>query len=240
MKANYSAIPLAVLLIGFAIPGRAADAPAGGLVGHWKFDEPDGAKAIDSSGNGHDGVLHDAKRSVGWVGGAVECGQDALVEIPYAEQLDQFDAGITVSAWVKRSADNTWNTVVSREVKDGPSEYFGLAIVKNRALFSVDPDGAHYQNIKSDEDLPVGEWIHLAGTYNNFEFKLYVGGHLVKSAPCAIPFKFADRNPLIIGGNTNTQGRKWVDCFHGSLDEVRLYRRALTAEEIAESASRKP
>ena len=47
---------------------------------------------------------------------------------------------------------------VSREVKDGPSEYFGLAVFKNKALFSVDADGAHYKNIKSDEDMPAGEW----------------------------------------------------------------------------------
>jgi len=30
--------------------------------------------------------------------------------------------------------------------------------------------------------MPVGEWIHLAGTYDNATFKLYVNGRLVKSA----------------------------------------------------------
>ena len=122
--------------------------------------------------------------------------------------------------------------ILSHEVKDGTSEYFGLAVVKNKALFSVDPDGAHYQNIKSDQDMPVGEWIHLAGTYDNATFKLYVNGRLVKSASCAIPFRFLDQNPIIIGGNTNTQGRKWVDCFHGRIDEVRLYHHALSGEDV--------
>ncbi|MSU33782.1 MAG: hypothetical protein EXS36_01470 [Pedosphaera sp.] len=65
--------------------------------------------------------------------------------------------GLTVSAWVNRTADATWNTSISREVKDGPSEYFGLAVVKNKALFSVDADGAHYKNTKSVDDMPVGE-----------------------------------------------------------------------------------
>ena len=123
--------------------------------------------------------------------------------------------------------------ILSHEVKDGTSEYFGLAVVKNKALFSVDPDGAHYQNIKSDEDMPVGEWIHLAGTYDNATFKLYVNGRLVKSAPCTVPFRFADQNPLIIGGNTNTQGKQWVDCFHGRIDDVRLYSRVLREDEIS-------
>ena len=203
-----------------------------GFVAHWKFDEASGAQVTDGSGGKQDGKLLGAVRVAGKFGGAIECKQDALIEVPHAATLDDFKSGHTVSAWVKREADATWNMIISREIKDGPSEYFGLAVVKNKALFSVDGAGAHYKNIKSDEDMPVGEWIHLAGTYDNKEFKLYVNGRLVKSAPYTVPLQFADTNPLIIGGNTNTQGRKWVDCFHGLIDEVRLYHRALRDDEI--------
>lgn len=178
-------------------------------------------------------MLRGATRAAGKFGGAVECGKDALVEVPHSSALDDFSQGITISAWVNRAADDTWNTVVSREIKDGWSEYFGLAVVKNKALFSVDGDGAHYQNIKSDEDMPVGEWIHLAGTYDNATFKLYVDGRLVKSSAYAIPLKFADQNPLLIGANTNTQGKQWIDFFHGRIDDVRLFNRGLSEKEIA-------
>jgi hypothetical protein len=104
----------------------------------------------------------------------------------------------------------------------------------------VDPDGAHYRNIKTTEDMPVGEWIHLAGTYDNTEFKLYVNGKLVASAACSIPFSYQDENPVIIGGNTNNKGKTLVDCFRGRIDEVRLYNRALTAHEVAELCGAKP
>ena len=56
----------------------------------------------------------------------------------------------------------------------------------------------------------------------------------VKDGPCAVAFQFADTNPLIIGGNTNTQGKKWVDCFHGLIDEVKLFNRALAEKEVLE------
>jgi hypothetical protein len=141
---------------------------------------------------------------------------------------------------VNRRADSTWNTIVSREISDGTSEYFGLAVVKNKALFSVDPDGAHYQNIKSDEAMPVGEWIHLAGTYDNTAFKLYVNGSLVKSSPCTGTFQFQDQNPLLIGGNSNNQGKTWLDCFHGRIDEVRLYDRPFSDREVAALSSMIP
>ena len=209
-----------------------AETPANVLVAVWNFDETSGEQVKDSSGQGHHGMLRGATRAKGKFGAAIACQQDALVEVPHTASLDQFQDGITISAWVNRAADATWNTVLSREVKGGTSEYFGLAVVKNKALFSVDPDGARCANIKSDEDMPVGEWIHVAGTYDNATFKLYVNGHLVKSAPCAIPFRFQDQNPLIIGGNTNTQGKKWLDCFHGRIDEVRLYHQALSTEVV--------
>ena len=213
---------------------QAAETPSSGLVAHWTCDEASGAQVTDSSGGKHDGKMLGAVRVAGKFGGAIGCKQDALVEVPHAASLDDFKNGFTVSAWVKRDTDATWNMIISREIKDGPSEYFGLAVVKNKALFSVDGDGAHYKNIKSDEDMPVGEWIHLAGTYDDQEFKLFVNGRLVKSAPYKVTFQFADKNPLIIGGNTNTQGKKWVDCFHGAIDDARLFNRGLTEKEVSE------
>jgi hypothetical protein len=41
-----------------------------------------------------------------------------------------------------------------------------------------------------------------------------------------------DQNPLIIGGITNALGEGWVDCFHGLIDEVRLYNRSLSDTEV--------
>lgn len=204
-----------------------------GLVAAWNFDEMKGDQVKDSSGRGHHGVLRGAKPAEGKFGGAVECTKDAVVEVPHKPSLDDFKQGISIAAWVNRTADDSWNTVVSREIRDGWSEYFGLAVVKNKALFSVDGDGAHYQNIKSDEDMPVGQWIHLAGTYDNSAFKLYVNGRLVKSSAYSIPLTFSDQNPLLIGGNTNNQGKQWLDCFHGRIDDVRLFNRSLSEKEVA-------
>jgi|GEM_PF-966534 len=222
---------------------RAAESSTRSLVAAWNFDETTGDQVKDISGHGHVGTLCGAKRADGKFGRAVECSQDVLVEVPHAAALDDFKDGITVSAWVNRGADSSWNTVISREIRDTWSEYFGLAVVKNKALFSIDPDGAHYLNIKSDEDVPAGEWVHLAGTYDNGMLKLYVNGRLVKSAPWSGTLKLSDTNPLIIGGNSNSQGKKtdrwgaWVDCFHGRIDEVRLYNRPLTDPEVLQIMS---
>lgn len=233
MKRTILKLALVALVAGAALIAKAADVPSAGLIGCWNFNEADGVQVMDSSTGDHHGKLRGAVQvAYEKFGRVIDCKKDALVEIPHAASLDQMPEGLTVAAWVNRRTNTAWNTVISREVKDGTSEYFGLAVVKNKALFSIDPDGAHYQNLKSDVDMPVGEWIHLAGTYDNAEFKLYVNGQLVKSAPGSGPFRFQDQNPLLIGGNTNNKGQTWLDCFHGMIDEVRLFNRALTEPEI--------
>jgi len=237
---RFTSLSILVVFVALGTATRctaAAQSPAQGLVAAWSFDETSGDRLQDASGHSLHGVLRGATRAAGRSGAAIECRQDALVEIPHARALDDCRDGLTVSAWVNRTADTNWNTIISREIKDGWPEYFGLAVVKNKALFSVDGDGAHYQNIKSDADMPVGEWVHLAGTYDNKELKLYVNGRLAKSATYVVPFKFADTNPLLIGGNSNSQGKSWVDCFHGRIDEVRFYNRALAGLEILQIAS---
>ena len=100
---------------------QAAETPSSGLVAHWKFDEESGVQVTDSSNGKHDGKLLRAVRAAGKFGGAIECRQDALVGVPHAATLDDFKNGLTVSAWVKRDADATWNMILSREIKDGPS-----------------------------------------------------------------------------------------------------------------------
>ena len=230
-------ILISISILGLCLDASllAAETPADlskGLIGYWRFDEATGDQIKDSSGDANHGALQGAVRAVGKFGGAIECKKDALVVVPNSGSLSQMKEGITVAAWVNWATNSSWNMIVSREVKGGTSEYFGLAIVKNKALFSVDPDGAHYKDVKSAKDMPPGEWVHLAGTYNNAEIKLYVDGRLVKSDALAVPFQFQDQNPLVIGGNSNNECKSWVDCFYGLLDEVRLYNRPLSDAEI--------
>ncbi len=155
-----------------------------------------------------------------------------ILQVDYQPVLDSFPKGITVMAWIKKDTASHWNTIVSREIGSGWSEYVGLAVHHNKALFSIDPDGKNYRNVKSDESLLPGIWYHLAGTFDNETIKLYINGKLTKSRFCQSPIRFQDKNPLLIGGNSNDQNHSLVDCFIGSIDEVRIYKRALSLPEI--------
>jgi hypothetical protein len=74
--------------------------------------------------------------------------------------------------------------------------------------------------------LPVNNWSHLAMTYDGSTLRLYVDGTQVSSR--AITGNIAaSAQPLRIGGNA-----VWGEYFKGLIDEVRIYRRALTPAQI--------
>jgi len=202
------------------------------LVAYWSFDHATATLVPDQSVNGLNAINKGAVPVEGKVGKALEFDGKSVLQVDYQPILDDFQNGITVSAWIKKDTASNWNTIVSREIGIGWSEYIGLAVHQNKALFSVDPDGKSYQNIKADEPTQPGVWVHLTGTFDHETYKLYLNGKLIKSAVCKSAFQFSDQNQLLIGGNTNNQNQSLVDCFKGTIDEVRIYKRALSLPEI--------
>ena len=75
-------------------------------------------------------------------------------------------------------------------------------------------------------------WVHLAGTYDGSQLRLYVNGVQVASMPGTGPFA-AETNPVVLSGNGNDDPRTVSEFVPGQLDEVMLYRRALGPDEIA-------
>jgi hypothetical protein len=156
----------------------------------------------------------------------------SVLEVEYNPVLDNFSKGITISAWIKKDTASGWNTILSREIDSTWSEYMGLAVFKNHALFSIDINGKSYINIMDTDTIAPDKWTHLVGTYNNDTLKLYINGKFIKSGVSRGPISFSDKNPVLIGGNTNNKNLTLVDCFNGCLDEIRIYNRALNENEI--------
>jgi len=69
-----------------------------------------------------------------------------------------------------------------------------------------------------------GVWYHVVGTYDRQHVKIYINGKLRGSAA---------RTEAIQSTGTNTVVGFWNnEYFQGFIDEVRIYNRALSAEEI--------
>ena len=81
----------------------------------------------------------------------------------------------------------------------------------------------------SPQAVPVGEWVHVIATHDNRVMRLYLNGRLVGSLdrPGAL---VSSGNRLCLGAYSPGDP---AHAFQGVLDEVRLYDRALTPEEVA-------
>jgi hypothetical protein len=86
--------------------------------------------------------------------------------------------------------------------------------------------GGTTQHVDGSGPEPVGRWTHLAVTYDGATYRLYIDGREASSRPASGRI-LRTGDPLWIGGN-----EPYGEYFRGVIDEVRVYRRALTAGEV--------
>ena len=204
-------------------------ADTGGLVAAYGFNEGSGTSVSDLSGAGNSGVAAGTAWSgSGKYGTALSFnGTSSTVTIPDSSSLD-LSSGMTIEAWINPTAlgadASSWRTVVLKEQPAG----MAYALYANNG--SARPTGqvniGGEQSAAGVAQLPLNTWTHLAVTYDGASLKLYMNGLQVafKAQSGSI---LGSSGPLRIGGNA-----VWGEYFAGLIDEVRIYDRALSREEI--------
>ena len=199
-----------------------------GLVGSWHFNEGSGTTAYDSSGRGNDGTLVNGPI---WVDGKygkalrfdgvddyVDCGNDASLKTP---------SGNTVEAWVYFNDVNNAATLISKD-DDTNRDYLISLPTAGKLRAHIRTTGG-FRHIDFISSVTTGKWYYVAQTYDGSVLKLYINGTLDKSGTF--------NESIVTTGAKLTIGRrecnKWgYQPLNGLIDEVRIYNRALSAEEI--------
>ena len=144
---------------------------------------------------------------------------------------------MTVAAWIYLDQMNTdFATAISRQMGTGFGQQYHLSInaMQQGAFYITSPAKLAY--LTSPSTVPLQTWIHLAGSWDGSEARLYVDGTEVATAEVDGPLA-AETNPVVLGGNGNGPARTVSELVPGRLDDVMLYRRALAPDEIARLAS---
>jgi RNA polymerase sigma factor (sigma-70 family) len=223
-------------------PAAAIDVGAG-LVGHWSFDDLSGsAAARDLSGRGHDCLLRAIDGPEAWVpgraGGAVALGTKGWLECPQPAAVGRGPVALTVALWINRQRPHTASTLVDRSFGPGAKAYFHFALRGNTLqLWS----GLWSRTTTYElESLPAG-WVHLAFTHAGRTTKIFVDGALVAQrddTPVKSPGTMTSA-PVVVGALVKDAARPWQH-LDGAIDELRLYDRAVSNDEIAALASLVP
>ena len=221
-----------LLLTGPAV--SAADKPVAldndpNLAGWWKFDEAAGKTAADSSRHKRDGVLHgelsfDKCSAPGKTGEAIQLdGKDSRIEIKDYKGVTGTRPR-TVAAWIKTAA-------AKGEIVSWGTEDFGQMFTFGhiRGRIGVTPNGGYlYMNRETNDD----KWHHVAVVVRKAELpnlhddvSLYLDGEPAEIHDIGL----LDLWPIQTGDKLNVRiGRG----FAGSLDDLRIYDRPLSDEEI--------
>lgn len=203
---------------------RGGDEP--GLVAWWAFDEDDSCPVIfDWSGHRRGGMLRSIHRVKGVDGNALDCqGGCALAT---ADPAFSVAKELTLECWVKTDQaklPNNW--MINRVYGGATSSGYRLGVVQGKPCFEV-PLTSFSHHLTANVDLPVGRWVHLAGTFDGKMLRIYVDGRECGSVARPGPLKPNSHN-ICLG----SYAERHAACFRGLLDEVKLYDRALSPAEV--------
>ena len=201
-----------------------------GLVAHWTFDEGSGATLGDSSENMNDGILQGGPVWVeGQIKGALSFnGSSDYVEIQNSASFDSITEQVTLCAWIKVNNFINWAGVVGKGT-GSPSPWnmqiWGDGSLRTFPNWNSGPGpGATNSNGKMSTDV----WTHGAITYDGSTVRLYINGEEDHAVNNAFTFQPSSQNTHI--GVDFPGGDEYFD---GSIDDVWVFNRALSAEEVA-------
>ncbi|MFJ3529978.1 LamG-like jellyroll fold domain-containing protein [Streptomyces sp. NPDC090132] len=193
--------------------------------GSWSLDENKGTKAADGGPNRKDLTLSEGTSwTAGVHGSALKFdgeGQYAETDGPVVDTTGDY----TVSAWASLDAlPGNYATIVSQ---DGRRQENPFYLQYGQGGFAFSTPGAHRARLESKPEL--GQWYHVVGVRSGDEIKLYVDGKLAATAPAGS----AD----VSSGALSVGRAKWsggnTDFWNGSIDNVKVYDKALTADEVS-------
>jgi len=205
-----------------------------GMVSYWPLDDGSGTTASDVVDANPGTLVNGPVWVQGQVDGALSFdGIDDYVIVPDADNLD-ITGAITVEAWIYPNtvtASSDWRAVVYKLHAEGADKGgYGLLVKTDQSevYFFTEAGGVCF----AGADLTLDAWNHVVGTYDDAgNIAIYVNGEYKDGGNFPGYAPYATDRPLYIGGNPDDDGFAPYE-FDGLIDEVVIYDRALTADEV--------
>jgi hypothetical protein len=216
---------------------------ADGLVAHWALDEGGGTIAGDASGNGHDGQLTGgAWFADGQFGGGLRLTAGDTVAVP---GFPAATPSWSVSLWIRMSNEqmafnnnDIFTSILSTENSRSAGWQINIdkRLAQPRFVFSYwSPPLMEYIGVECS-CVDSGGWVHLAATVDvsSDRITLYRNGTVADQE--TRPSDIVPGDATLYFGRWNLDGR----FLHGDLDDIAIWQRALTPEEVTALTTQPP
>jgi hypothetical protein len=205
------------------------------LVAHWTFDETQGSTVYDSSGTNHGTIYGNPTRTAGKVDGALYFdGIDDYIDIP--DDVSLRPQYITMSAWIKTAIKKDNEILLKSRNSDAYYEQYALYVSSNGIASgsikrnSEGRPGIGWHICSGHTILNSTDWYLVTSTWDGSIMKTYINGQL-DGINDSVPSGSIDN----YAGGTLRIGMSWSHVpvrFQGIIDDVRIYNRALSSDEI--------
>jgi hypothetical protein len=222
----FKALFCSLLLLGIVLTNGANADISDGLIGWWMFDEGTGTTVADSSGAGHDGFFVDSTPEwvPGMYGTALEFDGTDKVEIPDHADFHLTNA-MSVTLWMQPAGEQASSAKLFIKQKSGQYPYSLQYDDTGQGLFATVNASTRYDTAPHIPDFP-GDWAHICFTYNGSILILHKDGEEVASVNTSGQIQ-QNNLSLSIGCRLD-----YAQNFNGIIDDVRLFNRELSPDEI--------
>ena len=201
------------------------------LVAHWKFDEGSGPVAYDSVGINH-GIVYGPAWVEGADNGALDFdGMDDYVEVSDSDVLDITDK-ITLSAWIKPDSISGIQFVVTKWGIDDIDCSYGLRLEDADVRFFLVNGSSMTAKTYTDLTVSQNDWSYITATWDGQTMRAYLNGTVSDQNEIFVAGINVTDEPVSIGFNPGAGDGAGGGYFNGTIDDVRIYDRALTDVEI--------
>jgi len=201
-----------------------------GLVGYWSFNEGTSTVALDYSGNKNKGTLVNGPA---WVNGKrgkalnFDGVNDFVDANPSNGNNLDISGPLTVTAWVKTNSLGTFQTIISKHTGGSNANYLIWIENQNRFQTYASPGGIS-TNVMGTTVAKKNTWYHVAELWDGAFLRLFVNG-VQEGTPASGSGNVGVTIKDVAIGSESYGGSNF---FNGLIDEVRVYNRALSADEI--------
>lgn len=215
-----------------------------GLVGYWTFDGKymTSSTSTDSSGSGNHGTITNSPTLVlGKTGQALNftAANSQYVTIADNDILDVTSHDMSFAAWIKPTNTNQISSFLSKRLNTGNVDQWTMWINDGTISYGAGKKigiafgniaGSNLNDIATTANIVDGNWHHIVGVikYNN-TLEIYVDGVLAPTTTIRSQSwtSINTSMPVLVGSDNGGH------YFDGAVDDVRIYNRALTAQEVA-------
>jgi hypothetical protein len=211
--------------------------PNNGLVGWWPFN----GNANDESGNGNNGAVNGSTTTADRFGNNTSAyyfnGNNSRIEVSASNSLDiQNGQSLSISTWIKHdlTSTNIDKYIISKysgSLNTGPQ--YAIATGITGQAYSTTQTASGTQNwveLRGDITINDGNWHHFVYVWRNgSDASIYVDNVLDTTRSHSLSGSIINALNLQFGCGANLS-----QYYKGSIDDIGIWNRALTSQEISD------